>query len=59
MVFSNELNYVIDDMNKYSSSKDRDMNLFCDHHNGLGLRHNSKCDGNTCVDEINVSLYDE
>ena len=56
LIVSNELNLILDDMDKCNGSKGGDVNSFCDSHDSIGLRRKTKCDGITHVEKTNVSM---
>ena len=56
LIVSNELNSILDDMDKYNGSKGGDINFFCDLYDSIGLRRKTKCDGDIHVEKTNVSM---
>ena len=55
VILSNEFNTILDDLDKYSSSKG-DKSLLCNMFDGIGISRSTVTDGEMNVDKVNISI---
>ena len=55
LIFSNEFNSFLDDLDKYSGSNG-DASFFCGTFDGLSIRRHTKTDGVMSVDKTNMAI---